>query len=104
MKLEFSRQCKKYSNIKLHENPSSESRVVACERTNITKQMVAFRNFANAPKNAGVYRDVEGTTEPCDTEGVPVHSRSFRGGSRSGSDKLLWSCSLKSSLISLIFP
>ena len=34
MKLEFSRQSwEKYSNIKFHENLSSESRVVACGRT-----------------------------------------------------------------------
>jgi hypothetical protein len=40
--------------------------------------IVAFRNFTNAPKNAGVYCDVEGTTEPCNTEEVPGHTRSFR--------------------------
>jgi len=35
MKLEFSRQIfEKYSIIKFHENPSSESRVVPCRRTN----------------------------------------------------------------------
>ena len=79
MKLEFSRQFfEKYSNIKFHEHPSNESRVVPCGRTNITKQIIAFRNFANAPKNAGVYCDVEGTTEPFDTEEVPVHTRSYR--------------------------
>jgi len=51
MKLEFSRQIfEKFSSIKFHENPSSESRVVPCGRTNITKHIVAFRNFANAPK------------------------------------------------------
>jgi len=34
MKLEFSRQSfEKYTNIKFHENPSSESRVVSCEET-----------------------------------------------------------------------
>jgi len=53
-------------------------RVVSCGRTNITKLVVAFRSFANAPKNAGVYCDMEGTTEYCDTEEVPVHTRSFR--------------------------
>ena len=51
MKLEFSRRIfKKYSNIKFHENPSGGSRVVPCEMTDITKLMVAFRNFADAPK------------------------------------------------------
>jgi hypothetical protein len=42
---------KKYSNIKFHENPSSGSGVVACGRTDMTKLIVAFRNFANGPKN-----------------------------------------------------
>jgi len=40
---------KKYSNIKFHENSSSESRVVPCGRTEMTKLTVAYRNFANAP-------------------------------------------------------
>jgi hypothetical protein len=56
MKLEFSRQVfEKYSTIKCHENPSSVSRFIPCERTDIqtdmTKLTVAFRNFANASKN-----------------------------------------------------
>jgi hypothetical protein len=50
----------KYSSIKFHENPTSGSRVVAYGRTdgrtdgrtNMTKLIVVFRNFANAPKNA----------------------------------------------------
>ena len=55
MKLEFSRQIsEKYSNIKFHENPSSGSRVDPCgqtdERTDMTKLLVAFSNFANSPK------------------------------------------------------
>jgi hypothetical protein len=41
--------------MKFHENPSSESRVVPCgrtdERTDTTKLIVAFRNFENVPKN-----------------------------------------------------
>jgi hypothetical protein len=40
----------KSSNIKFHENPSSRSRAAACGRTDMTKLIVAFRNFANAPK------------------------------------------------------
>ena len=44
----------KFSNTKFHENPSSSSRVVPCGRTDvrpdITKLIVAFRNFANAPQ------------------------------------------------------
>ena len=55
MKLEFFRQIfEKYSNTKFHKNPSGESRVVACGRTDVETDMsnlvVAFRNFANAPK------------------------------------------------------
>jgi len=45
-------------NIKFHENPSSGSRVVACGRTDrqtdMTKLIVAYRNFANAPKNRSI--------------------------------------------------
>jgi hypothetical protein len=52
MKLEFSRHVlEKYSNIKFYGNPSSGSRVVPCGRTDMPKLIVAFRNFANAPKN-----------------------------------------------------
>ena len=51
MKLVTSRQIfEKSSNIKFHENPSSESRVVPCGPTDMTKLIVAFRNFVNAPK------------------------------------------------------
>jgi len=57
MKLEFPRRSfKKYSNIKLYENPSSRTRVVSCGqtdgRTNMTKLLVDFHNFDKAPKNA----------------------------------------------------
>jgi len=56
MKLEFSRQIfEKSSNIKFHENLSSGSRVVPCgrtdRRTDMAKLIVAFRNFAKAPRN-----------------------------------------------------
>ena len=51
MKLEFSRQIfEKYSNTNFHENPSCGSRVVPCGRTDMKEMIVAFRNFANAPK------------------------------------------------------
>ena len=58
MKLEFSREIfEKYSNIKFYENPSSGSLVVPCGQTerqtyirsDITKLIVAVRNFAKAP-------------------------------------------------------
>ena len=57
MDLKFSfESVEKYSNIKFHENPSSGSRDVPCGRrggrTDMTKLVVAFRNFANEPKNA----------------------------------------------------
>ena len=54
MKLEYSRQVfEKHPNIKFHESPSSGSRVVQCGRTDrhMTELILAFRNFANAPKN-----------------------------------------------------
>jgi len=55
MTLEFSRQIfKKSSNIKLNENPSRGSAVVPCAQkdgqTDMTNLIVAFCNFANAPK------------------------------------------------------
>jgi len=37
--------------MRLNESPSIGSRVVPCGRTDKTKLIVAFRNFANAPKN-----------------------------------------------------
>jgi len=52
MKLQHSPQfVEKYSYIKFHENPSSGSWVVPCGRTDMTKLIVSFRNFANAPNN-----------------------------------------------------
>jgi hypothetical protein len=42
----------KYANTKLQENPSSGNRVVPCGRTDKTLLILAFRNFATAPKNA----------------------------------------------------
>jgi len=56
MKIEFSRHIlDKSSNIKLHENLSSGSRVVPCGRmdggkADMTLLIVALRNLANAPK------------------------------------------------------
>jgi hypothetical protein len=58
MELEFSLEIfEKYSNIKFHENTSSRNRVLCGRReirtdsqTVMTKLIVAFRNFANAPK------------------------------------------------------
>jgi hypothetical protein len=52
----FSTDFLKYSNIKLHEKPSSGSRGVPCGQINWRTDMndeniVAFRNFAKAPKH-----------------------------------------------------
>jgi len=40
-------------NIKFYENQAIGSRVIPCRWTDMTKLIVAFRNFADAPKNAG---------------------------------------------------
>ena len=51
--------CEKSSNTKFHENLSSGSRVVPRgqldERADMTKLIIAFRNFANTPKNITKY-------------------------------------------------
>jgi len=61
MKLEFSRQAfEKYSNTKRHENPSSGTKLFHADgrtegytdtRTDMAKLIVAFRNYAKAPKS-----------------------------------------------------
>jgi hypothetical protein len=57
IEFELSRQFfEKYISIKFYENPSSGRRVIPCgqdRRTEITKLLVAFRNFANVPKQHG---------------------------------------------------
>jgi hypothetical protein len=54
MKLAFSRlSCEKSSNTKFHENASSwkpSCSMRTDKRTDMTKLIVAFRNFAKAPK------------------------------------------------------
>jgi hypothetical protein len=56
MKLEISGQVfEKYWNINFYENPPSGPKLFHADgrtdgRTNVTKLIVAFRNFANAPK------------------------------------------------------
>jgi hypothetical protein len=56
MELEFSSQIfENIPNIEFHQNPSKGSRVVPCRRTDVrtemTKLIVAFCNFANVPNN-----------------------------------------------------
>jgi hypothetical protein len=68
LKHEFSRQIlEKYSSVKFNENPPGGYRVVSCGRTegqaDMTKLIVAFRNFVNAPKNVPPIR----TDEPLKT-------------------------------------
>ena len=49
---------RKYSDIKLHENPSIGSRVVPCGtdgRQIVTQLTVAFRNFTSATKNKNLF-------------------------------------------------
>jgi hypothetical protein len=52
MKLEFSVQIfEKYSYVKFHKNPSSGIELSPTdEQTDMTKLVVSFRSFANAPK------------------------------------------------------
>ena len=55
MELEYFGQIfKEHPYIKLHKNPFSGSRVVPCKqtdgRTDMTRVIVTFRNFAKAPK------------------------------------------------------
>jgi hypothetical protein len=51
MGLEFYRKVlEKHTKVKFHKNPSSGSRVVPCGQTEMTKIIVAFLNFASAPK------------------------------------------------------
>jgi len=59
-KFEFSGQFfEKYSSIKFHEIPSIGSQVVPCRQTDgltdMTKLIVAFRNFAKASKKLTVH-------------------------------------------------
>jgi hypothetical protein len=52
MKLEFAGQIfEKSASIEVHENPSGGSLVVPRGQTDMMKLVVAFHNFANAPKN-----------------------------------------------------
>ena len=60
MKTGFPRQTfEQYSNIKFNENPSGGSRVVPSGQDGQNDEantVIAFRNFANAPKKMGFTR------------------------------------------------
>jgi hypothetical protein len=45
----------KYLNIKIHQNPSSDNRVIPCGQTDMTKLIADFGNFENSPKNCPKY-------------------------------------------------
>jgi len=60
--LNFLDRVSKYAQkTKLRANPSIGSRVTACGQTDMTKLIVAFRNFTNATKNRWRWRKVENT-------------------------------------------
>ena len=52
----------KYSNIEFHEKPSNGNRVIPYGRTDgqtdMTKLLVAFRNFANVPKKGRTWAEM----------------------------------------------
>jgi hypothetical protein len=50
--------CRKMFKTKFHENTSSGSRVVPCGQPDLTKLLVAFRNFANVPQTEILKRSV----------------------------------------------
>jgi hypothetical protein len=83
----FQQIFEKVSNIRFHLNPYSGSRVVPCGHTDI-KLMVAFRNFANAPKKPTLTAIVYS---------FPIHSRTtHRRGSR---HRILHRCQVNLRLI-----
>jgi hypothetical protein len=72
----FSRRIfEKYSNIKFHENPYSGSRVVQCGQTDMTKLIVAFRNFSKAPKNCCGPGSVVGIETGYGLDGLGIESQ-----------------------------
>jgi hypothetical protein len=47
----FSTDFRRKLKYQVYQNPSSGNRVLPCGQTDMTKLMVAFRSFPNAPKN-----------------------------------------------------
>jgi hypothetical protein len=61
--MNFFNRFSKNPHIKFHENPSSGSQAVPCGRTtDMTKLIVVFRNFANAPKEGEIHPVPKGYT------------------------------------------
>ena len=79
----------KYSNMKFHENPSSGSGAVpwgrAYGQTDMTKSVVAFRNFVNAPKTRILYwgtalsHNLMFSLSPLPCKAHELHFRSHEG-------------------------
>ena len=72
----------KYSNIKFHENPPSGSRVVPCGRTDrqtdMTKLIVTFRNYTNAPKKEMVCVSYINMKERKDPASIKAKNNNFQ--------------------------
>jgi hypothetical protein len=51
----FSTHFRKILTCQVHVTPSSGIRVVPCGQTDVSKLIVAFRNFSNAPKMSALY-------------------------------------------------
>ena len=76
MKLEVPRQIfVKSRNIKFNQNPSSGNRVVPCGRTDMTKLIVAFHSFANAPRNVHGYHCTFISTDIIETNSPTTSDR-----------------------------
>ena len=77
MELEFSggQIFEKSSHIKFNANPFRGSRTVLCGRSDMTKLLVAFRNFANEPKTQSriLTHIVTGAGLPLDTRYTCLH-------------------------------
>ena len=75
--LEFSRHIfEKYSNIKFHENLSTGFLADGQTHT-VTKPTVAFRTFANTPKNEDFYLDSAGPAGGTSVDRPPSHPPSI---------------------------
>jgi len=74
MKFEFSLQIfEKYSNIKIHENPSSGRQVISQKdgrvdrHTHMMKLIITFHNFANSTKKERIFVPLRDVFPVCST-------------------------------------